>query len=193
MRSNADAGGRAPPRRGRQPAAVGEVAAPAGRERVPADLLVIEPLGEWACASCGGTGAFLRMEDAGPLCLACGDLDHLVFLPAGDAALSRRARQASRLSVVVVVVVRFSRARRRYEGQGLLVEETALEQAEARCLADEEARRRRRERDRARRAEQDVVFQSRLAEEIVRLLPGCPASVVAVRRTSWCRPMFGGS
>jgi hypothetical protein len=95
--------------------------------------------------------------------------------------------------VVVVVVVRFSRARRRYEGQGLLVEETALEQAEARCLADEEARRRRRERDRARRAEQDVVFQSRLAEEIVRLLPGCPASVVAVRRTSWCRPMFGGS
>jgi hypothetical protein len=194
MPSNADAAGRAPPRRGRQPAAAGEVAASAGRERAPADLLVIEPLGEWTCASCGGNGAFLRMEDAGPLCLACGDLDHLVFLPAGDAALSRRARQASRLSVVVVVVVvRFSRARRRYEGQGLLVEETALEQAEARCLADEEARRRRRERDRARRAEQDVVFQSRLAEEIVRLLPGCPASVVAVRRTSWCRPMFGGS
>ena len=172
MRSNADAAGRAPPRRGRQPAAAGEVAAPTGRERAPADLLVIEPLGEWACASCGGTGAFLRMEDAGPLCLGCADLDHLVFLPAGDAALSRRARQASRLSAVVV---RFSRARRRYERQGLLVEEAALESAEARCLADGEARRRRRERDRARRAEQDVVFQSRLAEEIVRLLPGCPA------------------
>jgi hypothetical protein len=172
MRSNADAAGRAPPRRARQPAAAGEAAAPAGRERAAADLLVIEPLGEWACASCGGTGAFLRMEDAGPLCLACGDLDHLVFLPAGDAALSRRARQASRLSAVVL---RFSRARRRYERQGLLVEEAALESAEARCLADEEARRRRRERDRVRRAEQDVVFQSRLAEEIVRLLPGCPA------------------
>jgi hypothetical protein len=172
MRNNADAGGRAPPRRGRQPAAAGEVAAPAGRERVPADLLVIEPLGEWACASCGGSGAFLRMEDAGPLCLACGDLDHLVFLPAGDAALSRRARQASRLSAVVV---RFSRARRRYERQGLLVEEAALESAEARCLADEEARRRRRERDRARRAEQDLVVQARLAEEIVPRLPGCPA------------------
>jgi hypothetical protein len=172
MGSSADAAGPAPPRRGRQ-AATGEAAAPpAGRRRAAADLLVIEPLGEWTCASCGGNGAFLRMEDAGPLCLGCADLDHLVFLPAGDVALSRRARQASRLSAVVV---RFSRARRRYERQGLLVEEAALEQAEARCLADEEARRRRRERDRARRTEQDLVFQSRLAEEIVRLLPGCPA------------------
>jgi hypothetical protein len=95
-----------------------------------------------------------------------------VFLPAGDAALSRRARQASRLSAVVV---RFSRTRKRYERQGLLVEEAALESAEAQCLADDEARRRRRERDRERRAEQDVAFQARLAEAIVRLLSGCPA------------------
>jgi hypothetical protein len=139
-------------------------------------LVVIEPLREWTCAGCGGSGAWLRMEDVGPLCLGCADLDHLVFLPAGDAALSRRARQASRLSAVVV---RFSRAGKRYERQGLLVEEAALESAEARCLADEEARRRRRERDRARRADQDVAFQARLAEGIVRLLPGCPPSRAA--------------
>ena len=42
----------------------------------------------------------------------------LVFLPAGNATLSRRAKQASRLSAVVV---RFSRARKRYERQGVLV------------------------------------------------------------------------
>jgi hypothetical protein len=34
------------------------------------------------------------------------------------------------------VVVRFSRARKRYERQGILVEEAALEQAEAQCLDD---------------------------------------------------------
>jgi hypothetical protein len=109
----------------------------------------------------------------GPLCMDCADLGHLVFLPAGNAALSRRAKQASRLSAVVV---RFSRTRKRYECQGILVEEAALEQAEAQCLADEDARSRRRERDRQRRADQDVMFQARLAEAVGRLFPACPAA-----------------
>jgi len=135
-------------------------------------MVVVEPLNEWTCTGCGGSGSLLFMEDAGPLCLGCADLDHLVFLPAGDAALSRRARKASRLSAVVV---RFSRARKRYERQGILVEEAALQQAEAQCLADDEARRRRRERDRERRAGQDVAFEARLTEAVVRLFPGCPA------------------
>jgi hypothetical protein len=86
--------------------------------------------------------------------------------------LSRRAKQASRLSAVVV---RFSRARKRYQRQGILVEAAALEQAEAHCLADEDARARRHERDRQRRADQDVVFQAQLAEAVGRLFPGCPA------------------
>lgn len=134
-------------------------------------LVVIEPLNEWTCTACGGSGTFLLMEGPGPLCLGCADLGHLVFLPAGDAALSRRAKKASRLSAVVV---RFSRSRKRYERQGVLVEEAALEQAEAQCLADEDVRARRRERDQQRRADQDVVFQARLAEAVVRLFPGCP-------------------
>ena len=62
--------------------------------------------------------------------MQCADLDHLVYLPAGDAALTRRAKRASRLSAVVV---RFSRSRQRYERQGILVEEEALEAAEAEC------------------------------------------------------------
>jgi len=129
------------------------------------------PLKEWTCAGCGGTGNFLMMDDAGPLCLTCADMDHLIFVPAGDAALTRRARLASSLSAVVV---RWSRTRKRYERQGVLVEEPALGQAEEQCLADEDARMRRRERDRERRADEDVTFQSRMAEEIMRLFPGCP-------------------
>jgi hypothetical protein len=141
------------------------------RQSRPPELVVIEPIREWMCAECGGTGGFLMMEDAGPLCLTCADLDTLVFLPAGDATLTRRAKKASGLSAVVV---RWSRSRKRYERQGMLVEPAALEQAEASCLADEEARLRKRERDRERRAQQDVEFTARMAEEIRRLFPGCP-------------------
>lgn len=143
----------------------------AGRPGRPPDLVVIEPLNGFTCAGCGGSGPYLIMDDPGPLCLACADLDHLVFLPAGDAALSRRARSGSGLSAVVV---RFSRSRKRYERQGILVEEEALARAEEQCLADADARQRRRVRDAERRADQDLEFQSRLAREITRLYPGCP-------------------
>jgi hypothetical protein len=141
-----------------------------------AELVVIAAINDWSCATCGGTGGLLLMEGPGPLCLRCAEMDHLVFLPAGEAALTRRAKRASRLSAVVV---RFSRARKRYERQGILVEETALEQAERECLADEEARARRRVRDDARRAAADLKLQAEIAREIARLFPGCPAERAA--------------
>jgi hypothetical protein len=138
------------------------------------DLVVVSPLTDWTCAACGSTDrGWLVMEDRGPVCMTCADLGHLVFLPSGDAALTRRARKHSRLSAVLV---RFSRARKRYERQGVLVEETALEQAEAECLADEDSRARRRERQQERRASEDVDFQRALALQITRLFPGCPAA-----------------
>ncbi len=135
------------------------------------DLVVVSALKSWACAECSGTGDFLTMDDAGPLCLSCADLDHLAYLPAGDAALTRRAKKASGLSAVVV---RFSRSRRRYERQGVLVEEEALDQAERECLADEESRARRKLREGERRAEGDAKLQARAAAEIRRRYPGCP-------------------
>lgn len=150
-----------------------ELSAPQ-RERMtaPPDLVVVQPVKDWSCVECGGTGDLLIMDGDGPLCLTCADLDHLVFLPAGDAALTRRAKKASRLSAVVV---QWNRARKRYQRLGILVEESALEQAEQQCLADEDARMRRRERDRERRADSDVELQVRMVEEITRLFPGCPA------------------
>lgn len=136
------------------------------------DLLVISPLRAWTCSLCGvDQEGWLIMEDSGPVCMTCADMAHLVFVPAGDAALTRRARANSRLSAVVV---RFSRARRRYERQGILAEEDALERAEAECLADGELRARRREREALRRAAEDVEFARQMGEAIVRLFPGCP-------------------
>lgn len=145
----------------------------AERQSRPADLVVVWPLKDWTCAECSGTGDLLIMDSPGPLCLACADMDHLVYLPAGDAALTRRAKKASGLSAVVV---RFSRSRKRYERQGILVEEAALDQAERECLADQEARARRREREEARRDDEDVAFEAKLTTEIRRLFPGCPAT-----------------
>jgi hypothetical protein len=107
----------------------------------PPDLVVISPHGDWTCARCGGTGVWLIMEKDRPMCLPCAGMGHLVYLPSGDAALTRRARAASRLSAVVV---RFSRARKRYERQGLLVEEAALQEAERECLAARKSARDRR-------------------------------------------------
>jgi hypothetical protein len=144
----------------------------AARQSKAPDLVVVQPVKDFTCAECGETfGDLLIMDDAGPLCLTCADMDHLVFLPSGDAALTRRAKKASRLSAVVV---RWSRNRKRYERQGLLVETGALEQAEQECLADEDVRARRRERDAERRATEDVEFRGRFAAEIKRLYPGCP-------------------
>lgn len=135
-------------------------------------IVVVEPLSRLRCTECR-TGPLRRMvlEFHNPLCLGCADLGHLVFLPRGDAALTRRAREASGLWAVVV---RHNRRRTRYERQGILVEEAALARAEAACLADAEARARRRARDAERRAARDTRFTATLAAEIRRLFPGCP-------------------
>ena len=92
------------------------------------ELVVIQPLNtEWVCHRCGGTGDLLIMENPGPACLRCAGLDDLEYLPAGDALLTRRAKSKSSRHAVVV---RFSRTRRRYERQGLLVEPQALADAQ---------------------------------------------------------------
>jgi hypothetical protein len=139
----------------------------------PGRLVVVQSAKRKRCAGCRrGPLSLLVLEEGAPRCLHCADLGHLVFLPRGDTALTRRSREESTLSAVVV---RFNRRKGRYERQGVLVEEAALARAEARCLADAEARRRRRARDARRRAAEDERFVAAFAAEIVRLFPGCPA------------------
>ncbi|OAF17628.1 hypothetical protein [Bradyrhizobium neotropicale] len=91
------------------------------------ELVVVQSLNaEWKCHRCGGAGDLLMMETPGPTCLRCVGLDDLAFLPTGDATLTRRVKAAS---ARYAVVVRFSRTRRRYERQGLLVEPQVLADA----------------------------------------------------------------
>ena len=123
------------------------------------DLKVFITTSEAFCDECGeelGRSAWITLvENKGAMCLACADLDHLVFLPSGDAALTRRARK-------------------RYERQGLLVESQALDQAEVECLSDSEARAHRREREAERRAEMDRQYMERFAARVRELFPRCP-------------------
>ncbi|MEU1280574.1 DUF2293 domain-containing protein [Streptomyces sp. NPDC005805] len=129
------------------------------------------------CAGCRrGPLPMYTVEAGVPVCLDCADLGHLVFLPRGDAALTRRARAGSSL---FAVVVRPDRRHGRPERLGLLVEQAALTSAEAACLADAGARARRRARDAERRAAADRRFTEALATEIQRLYPGCPGERAA--------------
>ncbi|ANN16452.1 hypothetical protein SD37_12855 [Amycolatopsis orientalis] len=141
------------------------------RQQKAPDLVVWVALKEWTCAECGGTGDLQYLEKEVPHCLDCADFGHLVFLPSGDATLTRRAKKASRLSAVVT---RFNRSRKRQERQGILVEEEALRSAEEQCFADEDVRERRRVRDRERRAHEDVEFIARFHTAITEMFPGCP-------------------
>ena len=130
-----------------------------------------------ACAACGGQvfkgQIILLHREAGLRCAACGGLDDLVFLPSGDAALTRRALVLSERSAIVV---KFSRARKRHERQGVLVEPAALERAEAEC-ADDAGRR---DADRARRRIKDETgereYVVRFARRVRELFSGCPAA-----------------
>ncbi|MGC2781278.1 MAG: hypothetical protein WA418_37140 [Bradyrhizobium sp.] len=91
--------------------------------RAPELVAIVPTQHDWTCHRCGGTGDLLMMEDGGPACLGCAGLGDLVFLPAGNALLSRRAKASSKRHAIVV---RFSRTRGRYERQGLLVERQVL-------------------------------------------------------------------
>jgi len=72
-----------------------------------------------SCSECskelGRKAWIMLVENRGALCLSCADLDHLVFLPSGDAALTRRARKHSTL---VAVVLKWSRRASGMNGKG---------------------------------------------------------------------------
>jgi len=146
------------------------------QESRPADeLVVFSVIRDAKCAECGEDlfpRSFLKMEQQKPLCLGCADLGHLVFLPRGDTALTRRSRKHSALSAVVV---RFSRARGRHERQGVLVEPAALRRAEAECHSDEANRERERAQAAQAREKKDVSYVAEFTGAIRAQYPGCPA------------------
>ena len=156
------------------------------------DLKVLIASRETTCDECGrklGRHAWIVLQgEKGALCLSCADLDHLVFLPPGDAALTRRARKHSRLSAVVL---KWSRSRGRCERQGLLVENEALERAERECEADAGQRERRRTQALLRREELDEDYLRRFAARVRDLYPLCPPDRELLIAEHACRKYSG--
>jgi hypothetical protein len=147
-------------------------------ERAPQPV-VFQILRDSECSECGAEiaqGALLSKEAKEALCLSCAHLDDLEYLPAGDAALTRRATKYSQR---VAVVVRFSRSRGRYERQGILVERIALEKAERECVEDADERAAARVRGAERRREQDRELVVQMVKQIKNLFPGCPSREAA--------------
>lgn len=120
--------------------------------------------------------------------MACADLDHLEFLPSGDAALTRRA---SKHSTLRAVVVKWSRARKRYERQGILATTAAIERAEKECLADADSRERHRARAALRREEVNAAYVADVTAALRAQFPGCPAEEAA-RMAEWTCEMRSG-
>ncbi|VGO17398.1 hypothetical protein PDESU_05994 [Pontiella desulfatans] len=110
-------------------------------------------------------------ENKKALCLSCAGLDLLVFLPSGDAALTRRSKKHSRLSAAVL---QWNSQRKRFERQGLLVENEALEQAKLECSADAPLRKQRQAQASVRRAELDQEYIKAFAAKVRQLYPDCP-------------------
>jgi len=156
------------------------------------DIVVFISTRNSRCEECGqelGRSAWITLDQKKKaFCLTCADLDHLVFLPSGDAALTRRSRKHSRLSAVVV---KWSRARKRYERQGLLVENEALEHAEKECAADEDARKLARAKAAARRAELDLDYIRSFAGRVREIYPFCPSARENVIAEHACRKYSG--
>ena len=103
-------------------------------------------------------------------------------------ALTRRATKHSPLRAVVV---RWARARNRYERQGILVTAEAIDRAEAECAADEAQRVRQRERAAARREVDDRGYQAAVEKKLREMFPDCPVKE-AEHIASWtCRKHSG--
>jgi len=156
------------------------------------DIVVFISTRNSTCGECKqelGRRAWITLDrKKNALCLNCADLDHLAFLPSGDAALTRRSRKYSGLSAVVV---KWSRARKRYERQGLLVENEALERSEKECAADEDARKLARARAAARRAELDLEYICSFAGRVRETYPFCPTGRERLIAEHACRKYSG--
>lgn len=104
----------------------------------PPELVVFHTITDSQCSQCKKElvrGSFLYLEAGQPLCLCCANLSDLEYLPRGNAKLTRRVKKDSAKSIVVV---RFSRARKRYERQGILVEKEALRKSREELMIEDD-------------------------------------------------------
>lgn len=142
------------------------------------DIIVFIIRRDTKCSECDEflrSGSWITLigdgEERDAVCMECSDLDHLVFLPRGDAAVTRRAGKHSKLRAVVL---EWARRRQRYERQGILVEATALDRAEEECIADADLRSARAKKRHESEAAKDNQHVERFRETLLSIYPSAP-------------------
>ncbi len=103
----------------------------------PPELTVLRVFKDSECGECKkkiSKGSFLFMDVAQPLCLSCAKLDELEYLPRGNPKLTR---YVTKNSTTHRAVVEFSRFRKKYERQGILVEKEILKEAKKELLIED--------------------------------------------------------
>jgi hypothetical protein len=161
------------------------------KDRKSDEIVVVITRQEGICAGCKQEllkGAFLRVQDDGVRCMTCAGLGDLEFLPRGDAAVSRRA---AKHSPTRAVVVQWSRARKRYERQGILATPQAIEQATQESKADEEARKAKQARAAVKREVVDREFMKAFEAAIMRQFPRIPPQSAAQIADHACQKYSG--
>jgi predicted CXXCH cytochrome family protein len=156
------------------------------------DLKVFISNRESVCSEChenlGSQAWIFLTREQEALCLSCADMDHLEFLPSGDKALTLRARKYSSLNAIVL---KWSKARKHYERQGLLVQKDAIEKAEEECLKIEDIRERRKLREAEKRELADEHYVRRFTERIQELYPKCPEGCAKIIAEHACQKYSG--
>lgn len=121
-------------------------------------------------------------------CVDCSGAKNLLFLPSGDAALTRRA---SRISADVRPVVSWNSRRRRWERRGVFVTVEALGGAQAQCALDEGKRAAARRKAQEREAVRDQEYILRFATAVHEEFPGLDQATSLIIATHACEKHSG--
>lgn len=110
-------------------------------------------------------------EKANGLCFDCSPFKGFAFLPAGDAAMTRRSKKNSALCGAVI---EWNQRRKRFERLGQYVEARAIAVARQECLADEGKRAQTNQKASEKREEQNQIYIQNFAKAIRKRYPNCP-------------------
>lgn len=128
------------------------------------------------CKKCGdavpkGQRFVAESEKNKGLCFSCSPFAQLAFLPAGDAAMTRRSKK---FSMYCGVLQEWNQRRKRYERKGLYVEHSAVSKAQKSCEDDKQVREEKNKKAAVKREVTDKIYIKEFATAIRALYPNCP-------------------
>lgn len=123
------------------------------------------------CRNALAVGDIAQLAGKRVICQNCCGWGGYVWVPSGDATLTRRLGKSG----LAVAVKAWNKRKNRWERRGTLAPEDVLADAQASCAMDEDQRAITREKSRARAAVQDQLYIQAFADALRREFPSMPA------------------